>query len=253
MSEEHIHVSTGAYALNAVPDEERESIERHLRQCPPCDQEVRELTATAAGLGTDVTATAPPGMKDQIMARIQAVPQLSQLPPQVTADPPRQVVSARTARTWNVSRLVLAACVAAAAAFGGTAAWQYQVARQAEQHAAQASAQSADVARVLAASDARTATGGVKGGARATVVVSRSHDSAVFLAYGLPELSEGQTYQLWFADNGRMRPAGLLRHDGGLVMEGKVGKATGMGVTVEPAGGSPQPTTTPLALMTLPA
>ncbi|WP_093802146.1 anti-sigma factor domain-containing protein [Streptomyces sp. Wb2n-11] len=254
MSEEHIHLSTGAYALNAVPDEERKSIERHLRQCSPCDQEIRELTATAARLGTDVTVTALPGMKDQVMARIQAVPQLSQLPPQAAAvDAPHQVVSARTARTGNMSRLVLAACVVAAAAFGGTAAWQYQEARQAEQRAVQASQRSADMARVLAASDARRAAGSIKGGARATVIVSRSQDSAVFLASGLPDLADGRTYQLWFADNGTMRPAGLLRHDGGLVMEGKVGKATGMGVTVEPAGGSPQPTTTPLALMTLPA
>ncbi|MBT2487195.1 anti-sigma factor [Streptomyces sp. ISL-96] len=60
--------------------------------------------------------------------------------------------------------------------------------------------------------------------------------------------------QLWFDDDGRtMRPAGLIGHDGAVVMEGDMGKATGMGITAEPTGGSPQPTTAPLALMTLPA
>ncbi|MBT2526826.1 anti-sigma factor [Streptomyces sp. ISL-99] len=248
MSEEHIHVATGAYALNAVPDDERESVESHLRECLPCEQEVRELTATAACLGTAVAATPPPRMKNQVLARIQAVPQL---PPQVTTVDASNRLT--TAWTRNMPRLLLAACLAAATAFGGTAAWQFQEAQQAEQRAQQATQETADMARVLAAPDARSATGSIKGGARATVIVSRSHNSAVFLASGLPELPHDQTYQLWFADDGTMRPAGLIRHDGGLVMKGEVGKATGMGVTVEPADGSSQPTTAPLTLMTLPA
>jgi anti-sigma-K factor RskA/sigma-70-like protein len=58
-------------------------------------------------------------------------------------------------------------------------------------------------------------------------------------------------YELWYADGGTMRPAGLL--DGGdattVLMDGKVDRATAMGVTVEPDGGSPQPTSDPLLLI----
>ncbi len=149
---------------------------------------------------------------------------------------------------------MLAACLAAAAAFGGAAVWQHQEARQAEQRAEEARRQADAMARVLAAPDARTASGTVDGDARATVVVSRTEDRAVFLASGLPELPEGRTYQLWFADGGgAMRPAGLLPDDGALVMDGPVGTATGMGISVEPAGGSAEPTTDPLAVMELPS
>ncbi|MGW0565362.1 anti-sigma factor [Streptomyces sp. NPDC003016] len=246
MSEEHMHVLTGAYALNAVADGEREMVERHARDCPECAQEVGELTATAARLGTAVAAAPPRRMKREVITSIQAV---RQMPPQVTAGD----VVRRPARAGRMSRLVLAACVAAATAFSGVAVWQFGEARQAGQHAQRVRAQSGDLARVLAAPDARTVVATVKGGGRATVIVSRGQDRAAFLASGLAQLPGGRTYQLWFDDDGRMRPAALIGRDGGVVVEGEIGKATGMGVTVEPAGGSSQPTTTPLALMTLPA
>nr|WP_318215860.1 hypothetical protein [Streptomyces sp. SCL15-6] len=38
-----------------------------------------------------------------------------------------------------------------------------------------------------------------------------------------------------------------------VLREGDVDEAAGAGITVEPAGGSPRPTTTPVALATMPA
>ncbi|WP_149182281.1 anti-sigma factor [Streptomyces sp. TRM49041] len=246
MIEDHLHAPTGAYALNALPEDEREAFERHLRDCPACAQEVGELAATAARLGLAVGAVPPPAMRAQVLDRVRTV---RQLPPRVPSDAPARV----SRRTRAVPRLVLAACLAAVTALGGVAVRQYQDARQAEHRAEQARRQADDMARVLAAPDARTATGTVDGGARATVVVSRAEDRAVFLASGLPELPSGRTYQLWFADGSAMRPAGLVHDDGAVLMDGKVGRATGMGITVEPSGGSAQPTTTPLAVMELPS
>ncbi|MDJ0464003.1 anti-sigma factor [Streptomyces sp. H27-C3] len=248
MIEEHMQAPTGAYAVDALPDDEREAFERHLLDCPACVQEVRELTATAARLATAVAAGPPPEMKKQVITWIQNV---RQLPPHVPfADATHRVESARGR---HLPRLILAACVAAATLLAGGAAWQFQEAQQAEQRAQQVSAKAADMTRVLTASDARSATGSVKGGARATVIVSRSHNSAVFLASGLPELPHDKTYQLWFDDGGTMRAAGLVGHDGGRMMTGDIGAATGIGVTVEPVDGSLEPSTTPLTLIALPA
>ncbi|WP_443067673.1 anti-sigma factor domain-containing protein [Streptomyces sp. NBC_01351] len=50
-----------------------------------------------------------------------------------------------------------------------------------------------------------------------------------------------------------MRPAGLLRHDSAVVMQGDPGRARAVGLTLEPAGGSARPTTAPLMLLALPA
>ncbi|MGW4275741.1 RskA family anti-sigma factor, partial [Streptomyces seoulensis] len=45
-----LHSMTGAYALHALPDDERAAFERHLAGCASCAQEVAEFAATAARL-----------------------------------------------------------------------------------------------------------------------------------------------------------------------------------------------------------
>ncbi|MFE4724210.1 anti-sigma factor domain-containing protein, partial [Streptomyces sp. NPDC056728] len=67
---------------------------------------------------------------------------------------------------------------------------------------------------------------------------------------------EGKVYELWFNDNGTMRPAGLLDRDHSnqiTLMDGAIDKATGMGITVEPSGGSKTPTLPPVGLIEFPA
>ncbi|WP_461026857.1 anti-sigma factor, partial [Streptomyces sparsus] len=142
-----------------------------------------------------------------------------------------------------------------AAAFGGVAVWQYQSAQDARQQAQQAQQRTEDLAEVLAAPDARIGTDRLPGGATATVVVSEERDRAAFLASGMPKPPGDRVYQLWFDDNGTMRSAGLMPSAASgeaVLLEGRVGEASGMGITVEPAGGSPQPTSEPLAVMEFP-
>ncbi|MFI6360918.1 anti-sigma factor domain-containing protein, partial [Streptomyces sp. NPDC050743] len=88
-----------------------------------------------------------------------------------------------------------------------------------------------------------------------TLVVSASRDRAVFVASKMPTPPRGKVYQLWFADGGNMRSAGLMdpdRSSQAVLMQGAVDGATGIGITVEPAGGSKQPTSTPVALLGMP-
>lgn len=253
MSDAGLHTLTGAYALHALPASERRDFERHLGACDACSVEVRELTETATRLGLAVTAPVPRDMRERVLREITAV---RQEPPAVDRrDRPR--VRPPWAGRWP--RFALAASLAAAAGFGGIAVWQHQDARAARQEADAARQQGAAVARVIAAPDARSSAGTLKNGAKGTVVVSRSQDRAVFLASGLGEAPSGKVYQLWFDDGGTMRPAGLMRASGAspttyaAMLEGPVDGATGMGVTVEPAGGSAQPTSAPLTMMDLPS
>ncbi|NEB82536.1 anti-sigma factor, partial [Streptomyces sp. SID14478] len=112
------------------------------------------------------------------------------------------------------------------------------------------------VAAVLAAPDARTGSAKLAGGATGTVVVSAGQDRAVFVVSGMAHPPQGKVYQLWFDDGGTMRAAGLMdagRSDQAVLLDGGVGAASGMGITVEPAGGSDRPTTAPVALMRFPA
>ncbi|MET9929002.1 MULTISPECIES: anti-sigma factor [unclassified Streptomyces] len=249
MSTAELHTLTGAYALHALPEDERREFERHLGDCEACTQEVRELSATAARLGLAVAESPPRELRERVLREITTVRQ--EAPSH--GRPGRTSGSGRTGR-W--SGYALAACIAAAAAFGGVAVWQNQVAQDARQEANQATRQSEQLAEVLSAPDAKTTSSDLGGGARATVVVSQDRNRAVILASGMERPPSGKVYQLWFNDEGTMRSAGLMdpsASDDAVLLDGPVDRATGMGITVEPAGGSAEPTSDPVALMDFPA
>lgn len=255
MTTTELHTLTGAYAVHALSADERAAFERHVRSCEACAQEVRELSETADRLALAVARVAPAELKERVLRRITTVRQ----------EAPNVLV-----RSWRVRpgrfaagslpRLALAAALALATV-GGVALWQNQEARDARHEVRQARERTDALSRVLSAPDAVSRAAGLGRGARGTVVISRSEDRAAFFAHGMPQLSDGKVYQLWFDDGERMRSAGLLDSPGGpsgdstaaALMEGKVHGASGMGITVEPAGGSEQPTTQPLALVAFPS
>jgi anti-sigma-K factor RskA len=246
MRTEDLHGLTGAYALHALPDDERDAFERHLADCAECAQETREFAAATARLGLAATAAAGPALRDRVLHRVTTVRQVP--PGGGTVEKARRVVP----RGRGPARWALAACLAAAAGLGGTAVWQHERAQDAGERAARAET----LAGVLAAPDARSRTARLAGGASGTLVVSERQDRAVYLASGMAQTPRGKVYQLWFDDHGTMRPAGLM--DPGstrqaVLMEGAVDGAAGVGITVEPAGGSKQPTSDPIALLGMPA
>ncbi|MGW6936483.1 anti-sigma factor [Lentzea sp. NPDC054927] len=107
------------------------------------------------------------------------------------------------------------------------------------------------VAAAVAAPDLRLVTAGDPAG---TAVMSSSRNEMVFLAGNLRTLPHDRVYQLWLVDDHGPRSAGTLRPTGGAMMllvteiEG-VSEAM---LTVEPAGGSPGPTSAPVLTITFP-
>ncbi|MFD0431573.1 anti-sigma factor [Streptomyces zhihengii] len=134
---------------------------------------------------------------------------------------------------------------------GGDAREQAVTARE------QAHAAGAALADVLTAPDATIHTATLPDGASAAVVVSREQGSSAFTARDLPALSGGKVYELWYAaPAGDLRPAGLLPGTGdraARVLDAPLGDAVAVGITVEPAGGSAQPTTEPLGIIPIDA
>lgn len=72
----NVHSSTGGYALNALDRAELVEFEAHLSSCPPCEDEVTELCATAAELAVLTLATPPPTLRDTILATIRTTSQV---------------------------------------------------------------------------------------------------------------------------------------------------------------------------------
>jgi anti-sigma-K factor RskA len=250
MTDAELHTLSGAYALNALDPQEAERFARHLADCPSCAQEVRELQATAARLARAVAEVPPPGMRDQVMAAIREV---RQLPPQTAHVVPLRRPRRRPRRTPS---LVAAACLALALAAGGYALEARQQADRQHGVAIQAQQQAARLASLMSAPDAVLRTGSLAGGGSGTVVSSLHLDEAAFVYHGLPQPADDRVYELWYSVNGSMVPAGLLPHgssSGTTLLTGGPGGAAAVGVTVEPPGGSPKPTGSPVLLLALKA
>ncbi|MFD9984020.1 anti-sigma factor [Streptomyces massasporeus] len=241
-----LHTLTGAYALHALSDEECALFERHLNACPSCDHEITEFTATAAKLAAAVALTPRPAMKRHVQQRVTTVRQVA---PRV----PRTATAARLRR--RLPPLMLAACLAAATALGGVAVREHHRAEDALAQEQQARRQADELATVLGASDAVSRRIPLRD-ASATLVVSRAHDKAVVVAADMSAPPKGKVYQLWYAQDGTMRPAGLMDTDRTrqtVALSGSANSASAVGITVEPAGGSDRPTSAPLAVVNLPA
>lgn len=228
-----IHTSTGAYAADALPPEEREEVERHLAVCPACAEEVAELRA-ALGRMADATAQPPPpALRERVLAQVSRTPQL----PPVTGPAGRR---ARSLRWWAGTPLqVAAAALLVAVVVLGVLLVQHQRQLDDQRHLV------AEISSVLNDPNRVVTTKDFASGGRGTAVVSNGE--AVFLATDLPSVAPDRTYQLWVMSPGSTRSAGLLgRGSGAQLLVPTVRPGEALGVTLEPAGGSPQPTTAPL-------
>lgn len=238
-SREDPHLDVGAYVLHALPPAEEAAFENHLAGCADCRAEVAAYREVTARLAEAETITVPPHLRARTLDVISRTPQ----------DRPRR----RPATSRRSMRLALAASIAAAVLFGSVAAWQYSQADDARTQAAQAHTASQALTDVVTAPDATLHTEKLTGGGRASVVVSRAQARAVFAADSLPALPEDKVYELWYAAAaGDLRPAGLLpgtAHQASRALQGSVAGAVAVGITIEPAGGSQQPTTDPLAII----
>lgn len=241
MTSPDIHALGGAYALDAVDDLERAAFDRHLAECGTCTLDVAEYRETATRLAEGSWSVPRPRMREEVLARAAATPQLPPLGQ-------RRGVPDPVAR-WRR----LAAAAAAVAVLGtGAAATTYAVQEQrlGDQRIVVAAAQerAARVQSVLAAPDAALRAGELTGGGRVTVVVSDSQDAGVVVLAGAPMPGPDRAYQLWVVDGVRPISVGLLpagQSQATQLIEGVRGRGL-FAVSLEPAGGSLQPSTTPL-------
>ncbi|HEY4347301.1 MAG TPA: anti-sigma factor [Gaiellaceae bacterium] len=215
MDAETLHDLTAAYALDALDPEEREAYEVHLSECGRCRAEVAELSTAAAALAYAVEpGTPPPALRGRILDAARAER------PNVIPLRPR----------W--SRPMAAVAAVAACAAVGLAAWNVSL------HGRLSNARNSAIERVPV------------GGSPGSFVVSSGHSASLIL-YRLAAAPAGKTYEAWVINGKTTSPAGLF-HGGATAtyfpLTRRVSKGAVVAVTVEPAGGSAQPTTRPFAV-----
>lgn len=212
-------------------------------------------------LGLAVTPVTPSAsLKSNLMAQIAVTPQLAPLTTKELADddaepdevaPQRPDVTrfdtptpgpteAKATARWMSRAIVSVTSLAAAAALiiGGGVVYNNVVVPE------QQYAQLAD------ASDRQEATAEIVGGGEARLVWSNELLTSALHVEGLEPLPADKVYELWYIGAEGPRAAGTFTvgEDGTAreLLEGEMQAGDVVGVTIEPKGGSEQPTTDPI-------
>ena len=96
---------------------------------------------------------------------------------------------------------------------------------------------------VLRADDAERYVQKFDDGSKATVYRSKELGQAVLVTEGMADPGEGKVYELWLDHDGEMVAAGFMPKgpDNTVLLSGDAAAAEGVGITVEPEGGSDEP------------
>jgi anti-sigma-K factor RskA len=194
------HDDLEAYVLGALEDGEAAAFETHLATCSDC----REGVASYGG----------------VLRALRALPVAAPPPP------PRPAIALRARTGWIAA--------VAAAAVVGIAVGQHTV-------PARSDGDVATIAAMIAMQPREVALAGTS--ARGTAIVGTGGDRTAFLVSGLPAPPAGRGYQVWVR-GAKVRSPGMLHRTADglevLVVPGDVlAGAHRIGITIEPAGGSP--------------
>ncbi|MGA9872848.1 MAG: anti-sigma factor [Rhodococcus sp. (in: high G+C Gram-positive bacteria)] len=236
------------YALHAVSAAEQAEIERDLASVDDTARLqfsvlVGEIQETLALISV-LDATEPPAaLKSRVLERI---PRTEQVTPPAAASNVSSMARHRERRGNRMRTSLMAAAAAVVVAIGGAVVVTQVVGNDPAPSQGE---------QIVAAPDAREAIASFPSGGTATISYSRESDSVVVQLDGVAAPAPGQDYQMWFVD-GTPRSVGLvtpdlLDGDNGTVIPG-MGGATNFAFSLEPAGGSPQPTEV-LTMVTLDA
>lgn len=269
----------GAYALNALSPEEKAEFEEHLAESEPARIQATELSDTAVALGLATAPVQPSAaLKSALMAKIASTPQLPALPaaeattasattaadaapaptqpaatvpaasapPASSASPTRTGAAERARNRWfqRPAGFLLAAAAAIVLFVGGTFVGQAFNTNQFVQQ------QAAGLVQINAAPDSKRASTVTKDGHPATLVWSGELGLSALMIKDLPALPSDKDYQLWYMNDSGAFSAGTFDSAGTgtvwRVLDGTMKAGDQVGVTVEPKGGSKQPTSAPI-------
>jgi len=227
-----VHALSGAYALDAVSETERESFERHMAGCEACQAEGASLRETAALFGELTVEEPPPSLRSSVLEKISEVRQLPPHPP-------------APARRRFDPRVLVAAAAAVVLLAGGVG---YAVTESLRDDGRSQVVTAAD--RVLKDPEAQRVTQTFDDGASATVVRSVAQRRAVIVTKDMPAAPKGHSYVVWLQQGDEMVKAATMPQgpDNTVLLEGDALTASAAGVTVETNPETQEPTSEPIAL-----
>ena len=242
-NETHVFDLLPAYAIGGLDSDEAHQVEEHLLGCLICRNESNAFQGVAEELTLAVPAAGPsPASRDRLMQRVHSVnsarPQ-GQEP--VSSAAPARPFWERLLPAWGLASLFLIL------ALGTSSLFLWQRLTQLEFATAPGGMRAVPLNATDAAPDA---TG--------FVLISADGDDGALVVDGLPPLGESQQYQLWLIRDGQRTSGAVFSTDeksyGGTRIRAPrplIDYST-VGITIEPAGGSPEPTGQQVLAGTLP-
>ena len=222
-----------AYALGALDAEEAAALESHLQKCDSCRAELADYRSTSES----AFAILPPQQPSAALRkRLQG-----HLPSAQKARRPRL--------NWSFSRLALGMAILLLLALN---LFSFLQVRALQSQQAQLIDQIQNGQKALAMlSYPNTQAFPIKEqNVMGSLLLDKEYNNAVLILRGLPAIADNQTYQIWLIAPNEMRTnAGLLRPQANLPFISEPIQANqdltnfvGIGMTVEPTGGSDHPT-----------
>lgn len=236
-----------AYALNAVDGNERTQIERHLAVCQVCANIVAGYRPVAEHLAYAVPLVEPPAdLKYRVLAA--ALPHT--FAPSIFSQLSHSVAQLFRAPAFSAIALVLVVALSA---------WNLSLQNQLAEQAAVTRKIMDDLNRqralVSTIAYADTQPKRMQATEIAPQAIGRLYlapelNTLALIVYDLPPLAPSQTYQVWLIDSAGERTSGGTftvdeRGRGWVYIRSPkpLNQCNDIGITIEPAGGSPQPTT----------
>jgi anti-sigma-K factor RskA len=222
-----------AYALGALDAEEIPALESHLTTCETCRAELADYRRVGAGLLTALPVRAP---RSAVRRSLQK---------QLSGD--RAIERPRF--SWSLGRLAFAAILVGLVGINVLTLFQvYSLKREQAELIDKQTSDQTSIA-MLAYPTTKTVTFDENGVSGSLLVDKKRNLLAVF-AWNLSEPPAGKTYQMWLIDpKGDRTSGGFLAPEPGYPFVTAVIRSTrplsdftGIGITLEPSGGSPKPT-----------
>lgn len=246
---------SGAYALGAVSQKEREAYEVALRASDDARNEATELQDTAVLLGLAVEPVAASAeLRSRLLAQIAVTPQRAVTPPLALAPQPiRNNVDAapgpaetKAGLRWSRPATTFVSIAAALGLIvGGVAVGTTALHPDADR--------ASQMAAISTAPDVEQVDMSLASGEKITLRWSPQLASSVIIVDGMAPAPSDSVYQLWYIGETGPRSAGFLPVTEGVdswqVLEGDMHAGDQIGVTVEPEGGSPEPSGDPIMVI----
>jgi anti-sigma-K factor RskA len=235
MTEDHrtFKDNLSAYALGALDADETSALEAHLLTCDECRAELADYQRVTSGLLTALPPQNPRlALKRSLQKRLSA-----------------NGVSARPRLKWSLNQSLLAAAFILLIGLNIYSVFEVASVKR-EQSELNGQYGSDQTAIAMLAYPSTQSIGFDQNGVSGSLLVDKNRNLLAVFAWHLPSPPAGKTYQMWLIDpQGDRTSGGFLIPDNDQPFDMAIIRSSqplssfvGFGVTVEPLGGSPQPT-----------